>query len=93
MNPARVQTLTLTLNVDDGYIAWLNGIEIGRFNVPSGDLAFNSTAISAIEATMNQIDLADGVSQLLVPGTNIVSVQVFNANTTSSDLCLMHLSV
>ena len=46
---ARVADLALTLYVDDGAVAWLNGTEVARINVAAGDLAFNASATSADE--------------------------------------------
>ncbi len=87
-NPARVNQLTLNLNVDDGFIAWINGVEIGRYNVPDGALAFDATAVSPIEATLTPLTLTDNLATLLSSGTNLLAIQVFNANTSSSDLLL-----
>jgi hypothetical protein len=83
--PADVQQFILHINVDDGYVAWLNGVEIGRFNVPAGNLAFNASASSAIEPTLTSIEV-NNPSKWLVAGVNVIAVQVFNANFTSSDL-------
>lgn len=40
------KSLDLTLNYDDGYIAYLNGTEISRANAPEGAAAWNSLATS-----------------------------------------------
>src|SRR6185503_1369607 len=32
-NPADVSQIDLFIRIDDGYLAWINGTEIGRFNV------------------------------------------------------------
>lgn len=33
-DPAALESLTLKMQYDDGYVAWLNGVEIARRNVP-----------------------------------------------------------
>ena len=45
-SPADVQLLRLNMKYDDGYVAWLNGVEIARRNAPA-TLAYNSTATAA----------------------------------------------
>ena len=85
-DPAAVRQLTLTLGVDDGFVAWVNGVEVGRFNVPGGELLYNAAATSAMEPTTVATPVADNLASLLVPGANVIAVQVFNAALTSSDL-------
>src|SRR5436190_20022001 len=38
-NPAALAALRLTGICDDGFIAWVNGREIGRYNMPAGPVA------------------------------------------------------
>ncbi len=87
-NPAGVSQLDLTVRIDDGFVAWINGVEIGRSNVPDGDLAFNRTAISAIEPVTVTLTLTNDLGRVLLPGTNMLAIQAFNANSGSSDLLL-----
>ena len=84
-DPAAVAEITLDASCDDGYVAWINGVELGRINVPSGDLLFNSVASTAGETVTTTFTLANA-SSALVAGENVVAVHFFNANTTSSDL-------
>jgi hypothetical protein len=84
--PGGVAELTLNINVDDGFIAWINGTEVGRYNVPDGDLNYYTAALSAIEPTLVPITITNNITSLLVSGENVVAVQVFNANLSSSDL-------
>ncbi|HXG49471.1 MAG TPA: lamin tail domain-containing protein, partial [Methylomirabilota bacterium] len=82
-NPATVSQLILSVTVDDGAVAWLNGTEVGRINLPEGPLAYNSAAVLAEERrTMTSANIAS----LLVPGSNVIAIQAFNANLGSSDL-------
>src|SRR5688572_21891369 len=39
---AEVSGLRLGFRCDDGFIAWINGVEVYRYNVPGGQRAFNS---------------------------------------------------
>jgi CotH kinase protein/Lamin Tail Domain/Immunoglobulin domain/Chitobiase/beta-hexosaminidase C-terminal domain/Bacterial TSP3 repeat len=82
-DPARVADLALTLYVDDGAVAWLNGTEVARVNVAAGDLPFNATATVADET---RVTTTTNIASLLLPGNNVLCVHVFNGNLGSSDL-------
>lgn len=85
-NPAAITELVLSALVDDGAIAWLNGREAGRSNVAdTGELGYLDHANEAAETrTLTTTNLAS----LLVAGTNVVALHVFNANQSSSDLVM-----
>jgi hypothetical protein len=87
-NVSAVSELRLDLTVDDGFVAWINGQEVGRANVPDGDLAFNATASTAGEPTQTTITLTNSLEKLLLAGANVLAVQVFNGNSGSSDLVM-----
>ena len=88
------------VDFDDGFIAYINGIEIGRenlFNLDTGEpLQFPQFGQSSnglheallyrgIEPRSIFID-TDWVKSLLLEGTNIFALQVHNDNLNSSDL-------
>lgn len=82
--------LQLRFMLDDGFVLWINGVEVHRENMPgeSGD----EPAISD-EASSNYSENALVVETLeasgsLVEGINTVSIQLFNARAGSSDLGL-----
>ena len=80
----------LRLEYDDGFVAYLNGVEVGRRNVdPALDRpAFDDLAGGAGEPAFAEIDLLD--SQATVrDGTNVVAIQGHNASATSSDFILV----
>jgi len=84
-NAAAVVGLTLQGQHDDGFAAWLNGTPIGSANVAEPYTI--STLASDHEVTVGEASLTPSAG-LLVEGTNVLAVQVFNVNTTSSDLFL-----
>jgi len=87
-NPADLATLIVRARCDDGFIAWLNGQEIVRFNVPEGDLTFDRFATSPVNpdpAVFDDYPVTDPRSKLLA-GDNVLAVQVFNTTLGSSDL-------
>jgi hypothetical protein len=85
-----VKNLTLNVRCDDGFVAYLNGTEIGRSNF-TGTPAWNSHADSAIEASVTGFDAAVDVSpykdQLKV-GANILAIHGLNASSSSSDFLI-----
>lgn len=90
-NPGNVSRLDLAVLIDDGYVVWINGHEVGRYNAPAGELTFDAPdqsamPLGAIEPTPTSISVSNELGSLLVAGTNWVAVQVFNANRSSSDL-------
>ena len=82
-----VEGAEVSLNIDDGAILWVNGVEAVRQNLPEGDvghLTWASTAIGdAAESAFTTHDLDAG---LFVVGDNVLAVEVHQATATSSDL-------
>lgn len=84
-NLTGLSSLVLSVYADDGAVAWINGVEAGRVNVPAtANLPFSATASVADEEEEFTVSITD-FSHLVV-GENVLSVHGFNANTTSSDL-------
>lgn len=79
--------LTLRLKRDDGAVVYLNGTEVFRSNMPSGQIFFNTFASSAIGGTDETTFFETSVNpSLLLEGTNLLAVEVHQANLTSSDI-------
>lgn len=88
-----IDELELTLWVDDGAVVWLNGIELGRTNVPAGQLPFNAVASAAPSqfypyTILVQTGGLPALASALRPGTNVLAVHLFNSSLSSSDLFL-----
>lgn len=72
---------------DDGAVVYLNGIEVFRSNMPTGSIAFTTRAAGNISAADETNYFPSAVdSRLLRNGTNVIAVEVHQANATSSDL-------
>ena len=83
--PGDVAELQFDAMSDDGFIAWINGQEVVRFNVPDGALAFDATATGALPGLpATESFFVSNPSAFLVLGENILAVQAFNASLTSS---------
>ncbi len=86
-SPGQVATLDLDAVCDDGFIAWLNGREVARHSAPAGDPRFDSLASANATEPVAFLPFAIAVpEQVLVAGTNVLAVQVFNVSLGSSDL-------
>jgi len=84
--PLGSEVLRFRAICDDGFIAWINGVEVARFNMPAGDRAFNSFASAAVAEPVSYRDYPLPSSLRLMAGRNVLAVQVFNNSITSSDL-------
>jgi hypothetical protein len=86
-DPTQVAQLTLSLLRDDGAVVYLNGTEVFRSTMDLGSVDYLTFASSALggsdEHTFNDKTVAPG---LLVAGTNLLAVEVHQANLTSSDV-------
>ena len=47
-NPSDIRELELVSLSDDGFIAWINGAEVARFNMPLGEVAYNGLSLPAL---------------------------------------------
>jgi hypothetical protein len=77
--------LVLRMRYDDGFVAYLNGVEVARDNI-SGTVRYNSTASSHPDSdAINFVDFPlPGVS--LIAGDNVLAIQIINQSSGSSDL-------
>jgi hypothetical protein len=92
-NRGEILNLLLNHQTDDGLIAWLNGVEVLRYNVPNGangDLPYTATAVNAANEPGNAgaafivATLTNAAVSRLLNGTNVLAVQVFNQSLTNS---------
>ncbi|HKQ37501.1 MAG TPA: hypothetical protein VJ063_05445, partial [Verrucomicrobiae bacterium] len=79
----------LSLNVlrDDGAIAYLNGVEVFRSNMPGGGVTFGTPALLAVGGGEEAFWFSTNSSPtLLVEGTNVLAVEIHQQSTASSDV-------
>ncbi|MHC4157658.1 MAG: lamin tail domain-containing protein [Planctomycetota bacterium] len=73
-----VTNLSLQVQYDDGFNAWINGTFVAQDNVSSDELPYTATASSSRENTgFSGFSLPDPNGYLLT-GTNVVAVQLLN---------------
>ena len=88
--PVGVRKFRLKLLVDDGFVAYLNGTEVARYNITGRSPAFDQTAGIKVEVDEEgemSFDLEKHIP-LLRPGRNVLAIQGHNRSLTSSDFVL-----
>jgi hypothetical protein len=88
-NVTEIGSLQLGAIVDDGFVAWINGTEVQRMSMPGppdSEVTIQTLANNALEPVeFLNYDLP-APSSYLVPGTNVIAVQVFQSSLGSSDI-------
>lgn len=85
-NPAGSR-ITISHVLDDGAVYYLNGQELGRVRLPDGQIDWQTEATKVDEEGVIEegVISVDG-SAFLVPGRNVLAVEVHNESASSSDL-------
>ena len=79
--------LKISLNRDDGAIVYLNGTEILRDNMPSGDVDFSTFSADVVSSTTDSTYFDFTVSaDKLRTGANVIAVEIHQCNGSSSDM-------
>lgn len=85
-NPTEVASLALQAACDDGYVAWINGVEVVRYRVNAGALAYNTVANSSAPEPIQHIaNPITSLGSLLVSGDNVLAIQAFNRARDNGD--------
>ncbi|MCH8921975.1 MAG: lamin tail domain-containing protein, partial [Planctomycetes bacterium] len=92
-DPSVLETLQLRMKYDAGFVAFLNGLLVIGENAPAlDDLRFNSVASqerSDVDAVVFQsLDITSDLD-LLVPGTNVLSIVGLNSSATDADFLMV----
>jgi len=84
-DPANFAALRLTGICDDGFIVWVNGREIGRYNMPAGPVAFNGLSSAALGEPIAGFSITtNNPADFLVAGNNVICIQAFNSSLAGS---------
>jgi len=84
-DPATITYFNLAANYDDGFVAYVNGVEVARRAMPAGAIVYSTAATIHEGGAYESIDLLASASALVL-GTNVIAVEVHQVNATSSDL-------
>ena len=90
---ANIERAFLHMDFDDGFVAYLNGVEIARENLGAvgSSVTYNALADNAHEAriyagmTPKQFEV-ENLKNILRKGSNVLAIEVHNASPGSSDL-------
>jgi Lamin Tail Domain/CotH kinase protein/Fn3 associated len=86
-DPAGIDQIVVYLMRDDGAVLYLNGTEVLRDNMPTGDVTAETTAESGVGGADESDWLAfEMAPEQLIAGTNTLAVEVHQVSGTSSDL-------
>lgn len=95
VNPTEIKYLSLFLDYDDAFVAYLNGVEIARNNFSNAVVNYNTPSDIDREANMytggnpEMFNIPQSkFASLLTAGNNVLSIEVHNVSTTSSDLSM-----
>ncbi|OHB60185.1 MAG: hypothetical protein A2168_04975 [Planctomycetes bacterium RBG_13_50_24] len=83
-------SLTLNVRYDDGFVAYINGVEVARRNF-DGTPAWNSSASAShadsAAVLFESIDISEFIDKLQ-QDDNLLAIQAMNSSTTSSDFLI-----
>lgn len=86
-NPADFGRLVLRIRYDDGFVAYLNGLEVARKNAPAAN-AWNSAAAGrhsdGLAIQFEQFDITPMMGALTV-GANVLAIHGLNIDSTNTD--------
>ena len=99
-DPSVISKVLFHLDYDDGYIAYLNGVEFSRRNMgaPGSDVSYNENTTDLHEAELYQYLFPERINidldQINInAGENTIAIQVHNFGSNSSDLsCIPFLT-
>jgi hypothetical protein len=83
------EVIKLDIDYDDGFIAYLNGREIARANMPGGTASYDTRAAGSHEAGSTETFVLGTAGELLNTGSNILAIEGHNTSLDSSDFSLI----
>ncbi len=82
--------LTLKVRYDDGFVAYLNGIEVARRNfdeIPAWDSHASSSHPDSLAVGFEEIDISESIGDLKL-GDNVLAIHGMNTSRTSADMLI-----
>ncbi len=82
--------VALDIFYDDGFVAYINGTEVARANMREQFPRYDDLASATVDDYPERFQGSVGnVSELLLPGTNLLAIQLHNTSPTSSDASMI----
>ncbi|HFC30830.1 MAG TPA: metallophosphoesterase family protein, partial [Oceanospirillales bacterium] len=86
-DPILYSQLSYGIVRDDGAVVYLNGVEIGRDNMPTGTIDYQTLASTTVAGGFETAYFVhNAIANLLVAGENVVAVELHQRSLSSSDL-------
>ncbi len=86
-NIENITELLINLKCDDGAVVYINGLEVFRLNMPDGEINFETTSNRSIAGSdEDKFTLFELSRNILLPGNNVVAVEVHQDDPRSSDI-------
>ncbi len=87
---ADTTALQLLIDYDDSYVAYINGVEVSRANLQTANTFTARTAVSSATRNFGSTTTVtlDQANRLLVPGANVLAIQVHNVSIADSDIAV-----
>lgn len=83
--PAGNDRFSLHYTADDGFIVYVNGTEAGRYNMPSGNVDYNSYSTTYANGNPDR-GMLTLPANLFHEGDNVIAVELHNNSAGSTDL-------
>lgn len=74
----------LNYSVDDGFVVYVNGVEAGRYNMPSGKITY--TTYGQLASNNPDVGSLELNKKLFNVGENLIAVEVHNYSAASTDV-------
>ena len=88
-DPSVLGVGTLQVKADDGFVAWLNGVEIANLHKPTSTLRYSSQATKSNREPIKwHVTSLHNMSQTTEKGWNVLSVMLLNYRKSDSDAYL-----
>jgi hypothetical protein len=93
-NLSDMASLILDIDYDDGFVAYINGVEIARANINGNPPSYQTTTIQDHEAQMYNGGIperfsVDDFASILNEGENVIAIQAHNVSSNSSDFTII----
>ena len=83
--PSGDAVVNLNFTCDDGFVVYVNGVEAGRYNMPSGSISYSTFASSYAPDNPDSGTIKIEQS-LFKAGNNVIAVELHNNNASSTDI-------
>lgn len=80
-DPSVFTNFTFNVNRDDGFVVYVNGVEVSRDNIAAGPVTYGTAATTAVEDGVISFTVA---STAFVAGNNNIAVEIHQASVSGS---------